>query len=102
MSTLARAALLAAWLLASAAPAGAAAAGTQAAPASSSRFKLREARVYESKYGDGRFRIRARFAPVERTGDLREGGTFSMLGRFAKAGVSCDLNAIFRDGFEPE
>jgi len=48
----------------------------------------------------GRHSLRARFQREERVGELREGGEFALIGRFAKAGVGCDANTIFRNGIE--
>lgn len=66
----------------------------------SSRFSLRDGRFDPAAEGEGRFRIAARFAAEETSGELRERGRWTMLGRLAKAGASCDASAVFRDGFE--
>ncbi len=47
-----------------------------------------------------RYSLRARFQREESAGELREGGDFVLFGRFAKAGISCDANTVFRNGFE--
>ena len=47
-----------------------------------------------------RFTLTARFAREESAGELREGGGFALIGRFAKTGASCDFSAIFSNGFE--
>ena len=44
--------------------------------------------------------MKARFAREESAGELREGGDFVLIGRFAKTGVSCDFTEIFSNGFE--
>ena len=48
-----------------------------------------------------RYTLRARFAPAESAGELREGAHFTLIGRFAKGGVSCGIGGvIFSNGFE--
>ena len=45
--------------------------------------------------------LRARFAREAHAGELREGGAFALVGRFAKTGVGCPGgDVLFRDGFE--
>jgi hypothetical protein len=68
----------------------------------SSRFTTRNARLDDVPQGAGRYQLRARFAAPETAGDLREGGGWALIGRFAKAGASCDFDPIFRDGFEAQ
>lgn len=66
-----------------------------------SNLTLKTAAVIEAApQQGGRFTMRARFAPAESAGELREGANFTLIGRFAKGGMSCDFTAIFSDGFE--
>lgn len=86
--------LLAAWL-----PAWSAAADD--ASVAEPRLSLKAPPAIESapQHG-GRFTLRARFAPASSAGDLHESTNFTLIGRFAKRGLSCDFNAMFADGFE--
>lgn len=71
------------------------------APSAPSGLKLRSEPVIEAAPQRGqRFTVRARFAPASSAGDLREGTNFTLIGRFAKGGVSCDFTAVFSDSFE--
>jgi hypothetical protein len=69
-------------------------------PPPAARFALRQAQLEVQPQRHGRFRIDARFAPVASAGELRDGAGFTLIGRIAKAGVGCDINALFRNGFE--
>lgn len=65
------------------------------------RLTLKQApRIESALQQSGRYTLTARFAREESAGDLREGGDFALIGRFAKTGVSCDAGAIFSNGFE--
>lgn len=67
----------------------------------STHLTLKAAPVLEAApQRSDRFTLRARFAPAESAGELRESANFTLIGRFAKGGVSCDFAAIFSDGFE--
>lgn len=57
-------------------------------------------RIEAAPQTSARFTVNARFAREESAGELREGGGFALIGRFAKVGQSCDFTQIFRDGFE--
>jgi hypothetical protein len=63
-------------------------------------FTLSKGRFERTGERAGRYTLRARLAPVESAGELRESGSFALIGRFAKAGASCDGDRIFSDGFE--
>lgn len=65
-----------------------------------SRFTLKSSSTEVVPQQSGRYALRARFAPVESAGELREGDHFTVIGRFAKGTVNCDFNAIFSNGFE--
>lgn len=72
------------------------------AQTASAHLALKTPPVIEAapQHGD-RYTLRARFAPVESAGELREGANFSLIGRFAKGGVSCGTGGvIFSNGFE--
>lgn len=64
------------------------------------RFTLKASSTESAAQQSGRYSLRARFAPAESAGELREGGGLALIGRFAKAGVSCDSNTLFSNGFE--
>ena len=68
-------------------------------PSPPARLRLEAPRLEPVQAG-GRFALRGRFQREESAGELREGGTFQLIGRFGKAGQSCDFNALFRIGFE--
>jgi hypothetical protein len=57
-------------------------------------------RIEAAPQQGGRYSLKARFAREESAGELREGGDFVLIGRFAKTGVSCDFTEIFSNGFE--
>ena len=65
----------------------------------SSRYRLTSSSSEPTRTSD-RYTLRARFAPLESAGELREGSGFTLIGRFAKAGASCDANTLFKNGFE--
>lgn len=65
-----------------------------------SRLRLVSSHTEPAPQQSGRYSLRARFQREEREGELREGGDFVLIGRIAKAGASCDANALFRNGFE--
>jgi hypothetical protein len=91
--------LLGATLVAHAAPEGASAPdGTRAA--AGTHLTLRAVAIEPAPDPAARYTLRARLAPVESPGELRESGSFALIGRFAKAGASCDGDRIFSDGFE--
>ena len=70
-------------------------------PTPTSRYTLKQARVDAAATPTSRYTVNARFAPIESAGELREGATFSLIGRFGKAGSSCGTDGtIFRNGFE--
>lgn len=70
-------------------------------PAANDRFTLRTAHLEASPTGEGRFRLRARLAAEERSGELRESARFTLLGRMAKAGQACaGSEGVFANGFE--
>lgn len=70
-------------------------------PSPSTRYTLKQARIDATDTPTSRYSVNARFAPVESAGELREGATFSLIGRFAKAGSGCSIDGtIFRNGFE--
>ena len=71
-----------------------------ATSAAKPRFTLKSSSTEAAPQQSGRYRLRARFAPVESTGELRESENFTLIGRFAKGGASCDFTAIFSNGFE--
>ena len=91
--------LAALWLLGATLPC---AAEEASASSSASRYSLRQVRAEASTVSDsGRYSVRARFAPAENAGELREGEHYTLIGRFAKAGSGCSAEGtIFRDGFE--
>ena len=65
------------------------------------KFTLKSApRIEAAPQASARYTVNARFAREESAGELREGGGFALIGRFAKVGQSCDFTQIFRDGFE--
>lgn len=65
------------------------------------RLALKQApRIESALQQSGRYTLTARFAREESAGELREGGDFALIGRFAKTGLSCDAGAIFSNGFE--
>ncbi len=69
--------------------------------ATTSRLSLRNVSVEPAPQRSSRYRLQARFAPQASAGELREGGSFSLIGRFAKASVSCTIDSsIFKNGFE--
>lgn len=78
------------------------AAGAAAVPdAHAARLSLREARIERAGEQAGRYTVRARFAPQESAGELREGEGFALIGRLAKAGAAaCGTGTVFRNGFE--
>jgi hypothetical protein len=66
-----------------------------------SRLLLVSSTTQAAPQQSGRYSLRARFAPAESAGELREGGDFTLIGRFAKGAVICSsTDAIFRNGFE--
>lgn len=64
------------------------------------RFTLKSSSTEAAPRQSGRYALRARFAPIESAGELREGKNFTLIGRFAKGGASCDGTTIFSNGFE--
>ncbi len=84
------------WLFASLAIA---AEPTRSAEANSSRYRLSSSSSEPIRSSD-RYSLRARFAASESSGELREGGGFTLIGRFAKASAGCDANTLFKNGFE--
>ena len=65
------------------------------------RLTLKHAPAIEpAPLQSGRYTLKARLAREESAGELREGGGFALIGRFAKTGASCDFSAIFSNGFE--
>lgn len=64
------------------------------------RLQLRHASFSPAGEQAGRYALRARFQRQESATGLQESDHLQLLGRFAKAGASCDANALFRDGFE--
>ena len=70
------------------------------ATTTASRYRLTSSTTEADAQQSSRYTLRARFAPAESAGDLREGGGLALIGRFAKAGASCDANAVFFNGFE--
>ena len=68
-------------------------------PSPSARLRLEAARL-EPVQGGSRFALRGRFQRQESAGELRESGAFKLIGRFGKAGASCDFSAVFKNGFE--
>ncbi len=65
------------------------------------RFTLKSSTTETAAQQSSRYSVRARFAPVESGGELREGDQFTLIGRFAKAGVGCGTGGvIFSNGFE--
>ena len=73
---------------------------TTAASPTTSRFTLKSSSAESAPLQSGRYSLRARFAPAESAGELREGDHFTLIGRLAKGTVNCDFNAIFSNGFE--
>ena len=64
------------------------------------RFAL-QARLEPGAWREGaRFAVRGRLAPEASAGELREGGGFVAIGRFAKAAQACGGEDVFADGFE--
>lgn len=100
LESIALAIFLLAPMLALAAEPATRAAATTAASAAKSRFTLKSSSTEAAPQQSGRYALRARFAPVESAGELREGENFTLIGRFAKGAVSCDFTAIFSNGFE--
>ena len=93
--------LLAPTLALAAEPAMRADTGTGARTASTPRFTVKASSTEAAPQRSSRYTLRARFAPVESAGELREGANFSLIGRFAKGGVSCGIGGvIFSNGFE--
>ena len=77
------------------------AARAEANATSTPRFTLTASSTEAAPQQSGRYTLRARFAPVESAGELREGANFSLIGRFAKGGVNCGTGGvIFSNGFE--
>lgn len=68
--------------------------------AASAQLRLVTSHTEPAPQQSGRYSLRARFQREESAGELREGGEFELLGRFTKAGASCDANTLFRNGFE--
>jgi hypothetical protein len=65
------------------------------------RLALRSAQLERAAQGEGRFAIKARLAPAESAGELREGGDFVLIGRLQKAGAAaCGSGTVFKNGFE--
>ena len=65
------------------------------------RFTLKSSSTDAAPQQSGRYTLRARFAPEERAGELREGSNFSLIGRFAKGSFNCGPGGvIFSSGFE--
>lgn len=65
------------------------------------RFTLKSSSTEAAPQQSGRYSLRARFAPLSSAGELREGEHFTLIGRFAKGGVSCGTSGLpFSDGFE--
>lgn len=82
------------------APAPAADPATDASP-STPRFALKASSIDATPQPSGRYTLRARFAPTESAGELREGANLTLIGRFAKGGVDCGTGGvIFSNGFE--
>ena len=73
---------------------------TTAASPTTSRFTLKSSSTEAAPQTSGRYTLRARFAPVESAGELRERKKFTLIGRFGKGGTSCDSTALFLNGFE--
>lgn len=76
---------------------------TEAAPTPStatSRFTLISSNTGVAPQQSDRYSLRARFAPVESAGELREGEHFTLIGRLAKGSVSCGAGTVFSNGFE--
>jgi hypothetical protein len=89
------------FLLACSAPARAGAAQAQPGADATPRFALRQAQLERDAVGAGRFRVKARLAPVETPGERRERGDFVLIGRLSKAGAAaCGSDTLFRNGFE--
>ncbi len=66
-----------------------------------SRFKLKSSGTETAPQQSGRYTLRARFALAESAGELREGANFTLIGRFAKAGLNCATSGnLFANGFE--
>ena len=77
-----------------------AAAAESAAQTPPSRYSVEQARI-ETQQRSEHFSARGRIAPVESAGELREGQTFTLIGRLAKAGSGCPSgDQIFKHGFE--
>ena len=92
--------LLAPVLVFAAGPAASAEPAT-AASVATPRFTLKSSSTEAAPQQSGRYSLRARFAPVENAGELREGDHFTLIGSFAKGGVSCGIGGvIFSNGFE--
>ena len=72
---------------------------SHATEAQGARYRL--LRVEGDRSASGRFTVRARLAPRATAGELREGGSFSLIGRLAKGNAICAIGgALLRDGFE--
>ena len=71
------------------------------AGAGTPRFTLKSSTLAAAPLQAGRYSLRARFAPAESAGELREGNNYTLIGRLAKGGVNCGIGGpIFSDGFE--
>jgi hypothetical protein len=68
--------------------------------AAKQRFTLKSSSSDVAPQHSGSYSMRARFAPAESAGELREGKHFTLIGRFAKGGMNCDASTIFSNGFE--
>ena len=74
---------------------------TAGEPAPPSRYRLERSIVEPAAQEGGRYRVRARIAPAEQAGELREGDNFVLIGRIApKAASGCSTSTLFRNGFE--
>ena len=66
----------------------------------SPRYRLDRAQI-EAAPVSSRYRVKARIAPLDSAGELRESPHYVLIGRFAKAAQSCGTDGtIFRNGFE--
>ncbi len=80
---------------------GARASAAEGETAPPSRLSLKSpARIEPAPQQSARYILKARLAREESAGELREGGGFALIGRFAKAGMNCDFSDIFSNGFE--
>lgn len=73
---------------------------TAMADAATPRLKLRATTLERMPERNGRYGIQGRFDRSQDAGELREAGEFALIGRFAKAGVGCNADTVFRNGFE--